>query len=248
MNFTVRRAGREQNPLPKDVTWIEDPVHKKIRRMGTFRAGWHFGEGAPIRPDALHAVLTLYEIGKGLNLAADVFPHEDGDASIMFKTQTGTRYLEVLCLPEEQFSLTVEEGTTHPFDLVEEKEEASLLQVLTALRSFAGSESLWPFFDSYTPTDIAPNLGDSPLSVFKTPPATLLEPLGQETSVALASLRTTVFGKILLLSRSASILGKSTETQMQSEARSFTGAFLRSPQKPRLSQEERAWTHATGTL
>ena len=223
----------------------DDLVHKKIHRMGTFHAGWHFGAGSPIRPDALHAVLKLYEIGKALNLVADVFPHEDGDASIMFKT--GNRYLEVLCLPEKQFSFTVEEGTKHPFDLVEEKEEVSLPNVIKALLSFAGSESLWRFFDSYTPTSIAFNLGDSPLSVFKTPRATLTEHLGQETSRELASPMTTAFGNTLLSSLSASILGKSMEIRIPSEAQLFTGVSLLSHQIRKLSQEEIAPIRAIRT-
>ena len=118
-------------------------------------------------PGAMSRVRQLHEVGKDLGLLADVFPHEDGDVSIMFKA--GNHYLEVLCLPDETYSLTLEEGDGHPFTLVEEKENASWWDVLKELAALTTQESLWNFSDSSIPTCIAVVWDDSHQNAFAIP-------------------------------------------------------------------------------
>ena len=132
---------------------LRDTVEEKLQRIEGYTSGWHFGEGSPMDPGAMNRVRQLHRIGKALGLLADVFPHEDGDVSMMFKA--GNHYLEVLCLPDATFSLTLEEGDGHPFTLVKEKENASWWDVRTELVAFTTQEPLWNFSDSFIPTGTA---------------------------------------------------------------------------------------------
>ena len=104
-------------------------LRKKLQRIGGYTSGWHFGKGSPMDPRVMDNIYKLHRVGKTLGLLMDdVFPHEDGDVSIMFKA--GNHYLEVLCLSDETFYLTLEKGDRYPFMLVKEKENASWLDVL----------------------------------------------------------------------------------------------------------------------
>lgn len=163
-------------------------VEKKLQRMAEFQFGWHFGEGLPIRVEAMSAAHQLHKLGKALGLATDVFPHEEGDVSIMFKASTANRYLEVLCLPDMKYSLTLEEGTKHPFTLIKENEKATLFDVLTELLSFPKPEALWNFSDSFILTNTVPISNDLHRSVSKTLDAILTEPSFQKTNAGSVSL------------------------------------------------------------
>ena len=143
-----------------------DPVEEKLNRIAGFSSGWHFGEGVPFPVAVLRQTRQLHQLGKVLSLEADVFPHEDGDVSIMFKS--GNQYLEILSQPGERFSFTLEEGTKHPFTLMERKEDVSFSDVVGKLLTFARSESVWDYCDSFTLTNTATSIADLPLNVFAT--------------------------------------------------------------------------------
>ena len=143
-----------------------DTVEEKLHRMEKLPPGWHFGEGVPISPDAIKSARQLYKIGKAHGFLVGVFPHEDGDVSIMFKA--GNRYLEVLCLPDGTFSFTLEEGDGHPFALVREQENVPLSIILIELDALPIQESSCDSSDSFTPISTILISGDSPLYVLET--------------------------------------------------------------------------------
>ena len=187
-----------------------DAVEEKLNRFGTFQPGWRFGEGAALRPDTLSKARQLHQFGKVLSLAADVFPHEDGDVSIMFKS--GNQFLEIGCLPGEKFSLTLEEGTDHPFTLVTETEETSLSGAIGELLTFARSESLWDYCDSFIPPTTATVWADSPLIVFATPQNESMEVLCQRINAGLVYSMETACVTALQLNLSVNTLVKGMET------------------------------------
>ncbi len=168
------KAGQMIVSIAKSVE--NDSVEEKLRRMEEFQFGWHFGDGLPIRTEAMRAAHQLHKLGKELGLVTDVFPHEEGDVSIMFKASKADRYLEVLCLPDMKFSLTLEKGTKHPFALIKENDEATLSDVITELLSFPKLESLWNFSDSFIRTNTVTILDDLHRSVSRTLDAILMEP------------------------------------------------------------------------
>jgi len=187
-----------------------DAVEKKLDQFKTFPPGWRFGEGAALRPETLSQARQLHQFGKILSLDADVFPHEDGDVSIMFKS--GNQYLEIGCLPGEKFSLTLEEGAGHPFTLVTETEETSFSRVIEELLTFARSESLWNYCDSFTPPTTATVWADSPLIVFATLPNEPMEVLCQRINAGLVYSMQTVCVTALQLNLSVNTLLRGMET------------------------------------
>lgn len=192
-----------------------DAVEEKLERFKTLPPGWRFGEGAALRPETLSQARQLHQFGKILSLDADVFPHEDGDVSIMFKS--GNQYLEIGCLPGEKFSLTLEEGTDHPFTLVTETEETSFSRVIEELLTFARSESLWNYCDFFTPPTTATIWADSPLIVFTTPPNESMEVLCQRINAGLVYSMQTVCVNALQLNLSANTLLRGMELPQLSE-------------------------------
>ena len=187
-----------------------DVVEEKLNRFGTFPPGWRFGAGVALRHDTLSQARQLYQFGKVLSLEADVFPHEDSDVSIMFKS--GNQYLEIGCLPGEKFSLTLEEGTDHPFTLVTETEETSLSGVIEKLLTFARSESLWDYCDSFIPPTTATVWADSPLIVFATPQNESMEVLCRRINAGLVYSMETACVTALQLNLSVNTLVKGMET------------------------------------
>lgn len=198
-----------------------DPIDEKLQRMEEFGSGWHFGEGSPMRPEAMHCARQLHKFGKAFNLVADVFPHEDGDVSIMFKADN--QYLEVLCMPDMKFSLTLEEGAEHPFRLVKENEEATLSDVFTELFTFVKPESLCHFFDSFTLTNIAAVSDDLHRTAFAILRNMQTEPHYWKTNVGLVSLIPIAYGNAPHHDPSVNIFEPDTETPTWSGFRFSTG-------------------------
>ena len=209
------------SPSGQEEESEQDPVEEKLNRIGGFTSGWHFGEGVPLRPDTLRQTRQLYQFGKVLSLDADVFPHEDGDLSIMFKS--GNQYLEIWCMPGRKFSFTLEEGTDHPFILLEENEEATFSNVIKELLTFARSESLWDYCDSFTLTNTATVSADLPLIVFATPRTDPMEPLWQRTNAELACSTLIAYVNALQINTSANTLWKNMEKPMLSVDLSISG-------------------------
>ncbi len=224
-----------------------DPVEEKLDRIQGFSAGWHFGDGVPIRPDALLCVRYLYRSGKALNLVADVFPHEDGDLSVMFKMDT--HYLEVLCLPDMKFSLTQEEGVAPPFTLVKELEEVPLADIYEELFKFAKLGYLWDFSDFSTRIDTVSLSNGLPLRASITPLTMLTEPHSQKMNAGLALSMLIAYASVPPPNRSANIFETSMEEPVWLESLSSIGLFPTS--RPTSKWTEKMGlqkTHATEIL
>ena len=226
------------------VTSPRDAVEEKLQRIEEYTAGWHFGEGSPMDRGAMERVRQLHEIGKGLGLSAGVFPHEDGNVSIMFKA--GNHYLEVLCRSDETYSLTLEEGDGHPFTLVKEEENVSLSSALKEIFALVKQEFLWDFSDSSIETNTTMNWDDSPLYALSMQPSIEMEPPYARPNVELASSMLIVSGDASPPNPSANIYLSGMETPRLWEILSFTGQYqpyhltLRSQER-----KERTLIHAT---
>ncbi len=198
-----------------------DPVEEKLKRIERFTAGWHFGEGLPLDAGALRQTREIHQFGKALSLEADVFPHEDGDLSIMFKS--GNQYLEIWCQPGGRLSFSIEEGMDHPFTLVTENKTASFSDVLTELLTFARSESLWDYCGSFTPISTAAVLTDSPLTVFAIPRVEKMENLCQRMNAELAYSTITACVSALQINISVNTFQKNMEELRLSENPHISG-------------------------
>lgn len=198
-----------------------DPVEEKLNRIAGFSSGWHFGEGVPFPIAVLRQTRQLHQLGKFLSLEADVFPHEDGDVSIMFKS--GNQYLEILTQPGESFSFRLEEGTKHPFTLMERKENVSFSDVIEKLLNFARSESLWDYYDSFTTLNTAENFTDLPRGAFAIPQNEQTEHLYQKGSVVLACLTINAYVSALQSNIFVNTFRKNMETLTSSVNPSISG-------------------------
>ncbi len=230
-------------------TLEQDLVEEKLERIGGFHSGWHFGEGFPMRSDAMHCARQLHKFGKALDLVADVFPHEDGDVSIMFKADD--RYLEVLCLPDMKFSLTLERGTEHPFTLMKENkenEEATLADVFTELLTFAKPESLWNFFDSFALTNTVRLSDDLHPIAFGTLGDAPTEPLSQRTNVGSALSTPIAYGNASHLNLFANTSWRDMARPELSEGPLSTGDYpLYLPMSKWPEKKGQPWTLAIET-
>ncbi len=204
-----------------------DPVEEKLKRIAGFSSGWHFGEGESFPVAVLRQIRQLHQLGKVLSLEADVFPHEDGDVSIMFKG--GDQYLEILSQPGGNFSFRLEEGTKHPFTLIERKEEVLLSDVIEKLLTFARSESLWDYCDSFTPTNTAASIADLPLNVFVTLPDAPTERRWKRMSAGLACSTLNAYVSALQSNIYVDTFRKNMETLTSSVNPSISGLSPLSP-------------------
>ncbi len=195
-------------------------------------------------PGAMGRVRQLHEVGKGLGLLADVFPHEDGDVSIMFKA--GNHYLEVLCLSDETYSLTLEEGDGHPFTLVKEEENVSRPYVLKEIAALVKQEPLWNSSDSSIETTTATIWNDLHLYALSMEQSVEIEHLYARPNVELASSMLIASVAAPLPYPSANISLSGMDTPRLWEILSFTGHYQLYPLTLRSQErKERTLIHAT---
>ena len=234
-------------PHVSHATTLKDPVEEKLGEIGKFRTGWHFGEGLPMRPESIKTARKLHKVGKALGLADGVFPHEDGDVSIMFKAEEANQYLEILCLPDMKFSLTLEEGRGHPFTLIKENEDVTFEDVLKELQSFAKTEILWLFSGLYTQTNTIMILNDLHQSASATPQDMLMEPLFRKANAESVSSIPHVYYNASPLNLSASILRPNTVLQEWSAVLLSIGNYPPYLPSSKLSKKELKRTPVTET-
>ena len=231
-SVTDRQIDNKQDSISSS---LRETVEEKLQRIEGYTSGWHFGEGSPMSPGAMEGVRELHRVGKNLGLLADVFPHEDGDVSIMFKA--GNHYLEVLCLPDETFSLTLEKGDGYPFTLVDENENVSWSDVLKEIDALVTQEPLWNSFDSSIQTSTAIFMDGSQPGALSIQQSVWMGPLCARTNVELVSLILTASVAASPPNPSANIFLSGMDTPGLLESPSCTGDYQ--PYLPTLTLQER---------
>jgi len=152
--FKVLLGFTAQDPSP-------GPLLRKLRSFGALTPGWSHGEGVPVSGEAIRVAEYFVNAATQLQLKADVFPGLHGDAAVAFYQEQ--KSVEVIVHPgaHDAFGLRVEEGHGFQFTLLEAKENASTVEVMSRVRELV--PDAWKSRASFHSANLTETSADSPM-------------------------------------------------------------------------------------
>lgn len=110
-----------------------DEVISKIYSYNELPNGWDYGIGIAPSEETISRAIELYQIGSPYGFKGDATPLNNGGITISFSLEDN--FIDIIIDPSlDSFSWRYEKGIGQEYDILEDKENSSLEDIIEALK------------------------------------------------------------------------------------------------------------------